>query len=126
MSAEKAKEVEKMIAKVEKKKDLTRNQAIDYMLGVATGRLAALWRYDESVPEGKTSKGILSTVGKKKRAEKTARISILPESHKPASAADKSEKKKRAKKKIEKKSAKKRAKKDGAEDQIVIEGVAAE
>lgn len=78
---EKAKEVEKMIAKVEKKKDLTRAQAIDYMLGVATGRLAALWRYDDSLAEGKTTKGILTTVGKKKRAEKTARISILPESH---------------------------------------------
>jgi len=80
MSAEKTKEVEKMIAKVEKKKDLTRAQAIDYMLGVATGRLLALWRYDESLPEGKATKGILQAAGRKKRAPKSARIVVLPES----------------------------------------------
>ncbi len=38
-------EVEKMIAKVEKKKELSRPKAIEYMLEVATGRLAALWKY---------------------------------------------------------------------------------
>lgn len=66
--------VEKMIEKVQKKKDLSRNAAIDYMLAVATGRLAALWRYDESLPEGKTSKGILAISGRKKRAPKSPKI----------------------------------------------------
>ena len=78
MTAEKTKEVEKMISKVEKKKDLSRAQAIDYMLGVATGRLNALWRYDDSLPVGKQTKGILQISGKKKRAPKVARISVLP------------------------------------------------
>lgn len=66
--------VEKMIVKVMKKKDLARNAAIDYMLVVATGRLAALWRYDESLPEGKQSKGVLAATGRKKRAAKTPKI----------------------------------------------------
>jgi hypothetical protein len=100
--SEKSKEVEKMISKVEKKKDLTRNQAIDYMLGVATGRLAALWRYDESVPEGKHTKGILQLAGKKKRAPKTTKISVLPDSHapeeRPAKVAKPAKVSKRAKK----------------------------
>lgn len=74
--SEKIKDVEKMIAKVMKKKDLARNAAIDYMLIVATGRLAALWRYDETLPEGKTTKGILAVVGRKKRAPKTPKIAV--------------------------------------------------
>lgn len=78
MAKEKTKEVEKMIGKVMAKKDLTRDQAVDYMLGVATGRLAALWRYDDSVPEGKSNKGILVVGGRKKRAPKSPRISVLP------------------------------------------------
>ena len=112
MARDMPKEVEKMIAKVQRKKDLTREQALDYMLGVATGRLAALWRYDESLPEGKTTKGILALQGRKKRAEKTAKISILPESAdkvaKPAkkvskTAASEPSKKKPAKKRKSKK-----------------------
>src|SRR6266571_2800751 len=77
--SEKIKDVEKMIIKVMKKKDLGRNAAIDYMLIIATGRLAALWRYDESLPEGKLNKGVLTLVGRKKRAPKTARIAALSE-----------------------------------------------
>lgn len=102
MTAEKTKEVEKMIAKVEKKKDLTRAQAIDYMLGVATGRLLALWRYDESLPEGKTSKGILAVSGRKKRAEKSARIVVLPDSEAPKESKPKKRAPKAAKDKPKK------------------------
>lgn len=73
--SEKLKEVEKMIVKVMKKRDLSRNAAIDYMLIVATGRLAALYRYDDSLPEGKYSKGILALASpRKKRAPKTPKI----------------------------------------------------
>lgn len=85
--------VEKMIAKVMKKKDLPRNAAIDYMLVVATGRLAALWRYDDSLPEGKKTKGVLALAGRKKRAPKSPKIAPAaapaeaPE--KPAKAAKK-------------------------------------
>ena len=74
--SEKIKDVEKMIAKVMKRKDLSRTAAIDYMLVVATGRLAALWRYDESVPEGKTNKGVLGLVGRKQRAPKSPKIAV--------------------------------------------------
>ena len=72
------KEVESMVSKVMKKKDLERPEALAYMLGVATGRLAALWRYETSLPEGKTTKGILTIQGRKKRAEKSKKISVLP------------------------------------------------
>jgi hypothetical protein len=68
--------VEKMIAKVMKRKELERSAAIDYMLVVATGRLAALWRYDESVPEGKKTKGVLGLVGRKQRAPKSPKIAV--------------------------------------------------
>lgn len=105
MSKEKPKEVEKIIAKVMKKKDLTREQALDYMLGVATGRLSALWRYDDTLPEGKATKGILQVAGRKKRAPKTARISVLPHADEISD-----EKPKRIKPKAERKAAKKRAK----------------
>jgi len=67
--------VEKMIAKVMKRKEFTRAQAIAYMLLVATGRLSALWRYDDSLPEGKTSKGVILP-GKRKRAERSKPISF--------------------------------------------------
>lgn len=77
MATEKSKDVEKMIARVMKKKDIARPAAIDYMLAVATGRLAALWRYDESLPEGKTTKGVLTSTGRKKRAPKTPKIAAL-------------------------------------------------
>lgn len=132
MSAEKPKEVEKMIARVEKKKDLTRAQAIDYMLGVATGRLAALWRYEESVPEGKTSKGVLQIAGRKKRAPKSAKITVLPET---ATAKESKPKKRAPKPKAEIKEGKskdakpkKRAPKAKTEEskQIEIIGAAAE
>lgn len=77
---EKNKAVDDMIAKVMKKKELNEKEAIAYMLGVATGRLTALWRYDKSLPEGKQSKGILKPAGKKKRAEKskiiTTRVAV--------------------------------------------------
>lgn len=91
--SEKAKEVETMINKVMSKKDLTRAAAIDYMLVVATGRLAALWRYDKTLPEGKATKGILTVVGRKKRAEKTPSIAS-----KLAAAAEKSERAPKVKK----------------------------
>ena len=72
------KEVESMVSKVMRKKDLERPEALAYMLGVATGRLAALWRYETSLPDGKTTKGILTVQGRKKRADKSKRISVLP------------------------------------------------
>ena len=85
--SEKIKDVEKMIAKVMKKKDLTsRTAAVDYMLVVATGRLAALWRYDDSLPEGKSTKGILALAGRKKPAPKTPKIA-LPDEDRQAKAA---------------------------------------
>lgn len=105
--SEKSKEVEKMIAKVMRKKELSRNDAMDYMLAVATGRLAALWRYDESVPEGKRTKGILTLAGpRKKRAPKTPKVQTLSAEDKPPAKAEK-----KPKKKPKKKPAKKRAKK---------------
>lgn len=60
-------EVSKMIVRVMKKKDCKEPEAIEYMLAVATGRLAALWRYDNSLPDGKSSKGV-RVPGKKKAA----------------------------------------------------------
>jgi|SRR5213083_816730 len=87
--SEKIKDVEKMIAKVMKRKDLARAEAIDYMLVVATGRLAALWRYDESVPEGKPNKGVLALVGRKKRAPKTPKISPPADTAQPKKPAKK-------------------------------------
>jgi hypothetical protein len=91
--------VEKMIAKVMKRKDLERAAAIDYMLVVATGRLAALWRYDESVPEGKKTKGVLGLVGRKQRAPKTPKIAVpaADEAPKPKAAKPKPRKPKAAK-----------------------------
>lgn len=115
---EKQKEVEKMITKVMKKKDLPRNAAMDYMLVVATGRLAALWRYDESVPEGKTTKGILALAGpRKKRAPKTPKISLLPVDD------QKEAKPKRARKRA---AAKKAAKQGKSKSEAQLEIVAAE
>lgn len=75
--SEKSKDVEKMIAKVMKKKDLTRNAAMDYMLAVGAGRLAALWRYDDTLPEGKNTKGVFELRARKKPAEKTSKIDAL-------------------------------------------------
>jgi hypothetical protein len=77
------------------------------MLGVATGRLAALWRYDESLPEGKKSKGILAEVGRKKRAPKATRVVVLPEKPEPKEKPAKEKPAKPAKKKPAKKRAKK-------------------
>lgn len=87
-----SKDIEKMISKVMSKKGLPRTAAIGYMLGVATGRLNALWRYDKTLPDGKATKGILRLVGRKKRAPKSARISTLPT---PAKRARKPPKKRR-------------------------------
>lgn len=114
---DKAKEVESMISKVMKKRGLTRNQAIDYMLGVATGRLAALWRYDATVPEGKVNKGVM-IAGKKKRAEKTAKITILPDvdtSARSAKSRAKAAKAAKAPKAAKKKPKPKKAKAEAAE-----------
>jgi hypothetical protein len=36
--------------------------------------LAALWRYDESLPEGMSNKGVLTTAGRKRRAERAKPI----------------------------------------------------
>lgn len=69
---------EKTIAKVQKKKELSEKEAIEYMLNVATGRLTALWRYDDSLPEGKRTKGVLTTVGRKKRADRSKAIKAAP------------------------------------------------
>lgn len=128
MAFERNKEVEKMIARVEKKKDLTHALAIEYMLGVATGRLAALWRYENSLPEGKVTKGILQVAGRKKRAEKTRKISALP-----VKDAEETPKKKRAPKAAKepkaeksKKPAKKRKAKKPEQIEIVTSEAAAE
>lgn len=74
--------VKKMIARVMKKKELkNESEAMVYMLTIATGRLAALWRYDDSLPEGKTSKGVM-VPGRRKRAERKAPIStIIPKAN---------------------------------------------
>ena len=111
--SEKQKEVERMIAKVMKKKSLTRNEAMDYMLVVATGRLMALWRYDESVPEGKRNKGILTLAGRKKRAEKSPKISL------PADAQAEA-KPKRARKRAAAKKAAKQAKSKPSEQLEIV------
>ena len=66
-------EIDKMIAKVMKKKELKKDEAIAYMLAVATGRLAALWRYDDSLPDGKSSKGVRAP-GKRKAAERVKAV----------------------------------------------------
>lgn len=66
-------EVSKMIVRVMKKKDCKEPEAIEYMLAVATGRLAALWRYDASLPDGKESKGV-RVAGKRKAAERVKPI----------------------------------------------------
>lgn len=87
--SEKIKDVEKMIVKVMKKKAASRAAAIDYMLIVATGRLAALWRYDDSVPEGKPNKGVLALVGRKKRAPKSPKISPPADAAEPQKPAKK-------------------------------------
>jgi hypothetical protein len=71
------KEVEKMIASIMKHKECSKQDAIDHMLVVATGRLRALKRYDDSLPEGKTSKGILTTKGNRKRAERSAPVKVV-------------------------------------------------
>lgn len=97
--SEKIKDVEKMIGKVMKKKDASRAAAIDYMLIVATGRLAALWRYDESVPEGKPNKGVLGLVGRKKRAPKSPKIAPpvdASEAEKPAKKRESAPKKRKS------------------------------
>lgn len=72
-----------MITKVMKKKDLSRTAAIAYMLTVATGRLSALWRYDESLPEGKATKGVFELRARKKPAEKSPRIGAEAAAEKP-------------------------------------------
>lgn len=72
--SEKLKAVEKMIADIQKDKEISRAAAIDYMLIVATGRLKALGRYTDTLPEGKRKKGILTTIGRKKRAPKSPKI----------------------------------------------------
>jgi hypothetical protein len=59
-----------MIATVGKARGYTsEHDAIEYMLTVATGRLTALGRYEKSLPEGKSSKGVLAR--KKKSAPRS-------------------------------------------------------
>ena len=77
------KDIEKMISQVMRKRDIGRAAAIGHMLAVATGRLNALHRYSDSVPEGKETKGILRLVGRKKVAAKTAKISDPMKRRKP-------------------------------------------
>ena len=69
-------QVEKMIAKVMKGREVKRDDAIAYMLGVATGRLTALKRYADTVPEGKSSKGVMVPSGRKKRAERSKPVKV--------------------------------------------------
>lgn len=99
MQYERTKAVDTMIAKVSKKKDCSEKDAINYMLGVATGRLTALWRYDDKLPEGKSSLGILVPSGRKKRAEKSAAISTRVAEDKPKRAPKKAAKRKSANRK---------------------------
>lgn len=88
MAKETNKPVEKMIANIIKHKECTRTEAIDYMLTVATGRLAALGRYADSLPEGKSSKGILIVKGNRKRAERSAPVKVAtPKAPKVVAAA---------------------------------------
>ena len=127
--SEKLKEVEKMITEVMKHKDLNRNQAIDYMLIVATGRLRALWRYTESLPEGKATKGILEVKGRKQRAPKTPRIAPLKsETEEKAKSAKAKAKAKPAKKPAKDKPAKKAkpAKKEKRAEQLDLQTAAQE
>src|SRR5215831_3107047 len=99
--SDKPKEIEKMIEKVMAHREFSRTAAIEYMLGVATGRLLALGRYDKTLPEGKRTKGVLTLAGRKKRAEKSPKISTLV----PASAeAEKPAKKRKSAKKRKPKS----------------------
>lgn len=70
--------VQAAIKQVMKRKDLSEADAITYMMGVAAGRLKALWRYDDSLPEGKANKGILIAKGNRKRAERSKAIVTLP------------------------------------------------
>lgn len=88
MSKSKNPQVNKMIARVMKKRGVSEAEAIEYMLTVATGRLAALWRYDDSLPEGKTSKGILVPKGNRKRAERSKPVkSVAPKAAAEAKAS---------------------------------------
>jgi len=96
--SEKLKEVEKMITNVMKHRELSRAAAIDYMLGVATGRLLALGRYTSTLPDGKKTKGILALAGRKKRAEKSPKISTLAPPAENSEKSDKPAKKRKAKK----------------------------
>jgi len=77
-------QVEKMIVKVMKNRELKRDDAIAYMLGVATGRLTALKRYSDTVPEGKTSKGVMVPSGRKKRADRSKAVKVAAPSAEPA------------------------------------------
>ena len=67
-------QVEKVIKQVIKRRDCTEKEAIAYMLKVAAGRLSALYRYDETLPDGKASKGVFELKGRKKPAKKTPLI----------------------------------------------------
>lgn len=129
MSTEKSKQVEAMIVRVMKKKELTRNAAMDYMLAVATGRLSALWRYEDSVPEGKKTKGVFELRARKKVAEKTAKIDALRvvSSDEPKAQKPKAQKPKASKPKASKPKPKKKAQKpDKSEPSKQLEIVAAE
>lgn len=105
MQYERTKAVDAMIAKVIKKKDCTEKDAINYMLGVATGRLTALWRYDDKLPEGKSNLGVLKLAGKKKRAEKSAAIVTRVGEDKPVKPKAGKPKRKAAKRKTKSKPA---------------------
>lgn len=71
------KDVEKMITKVMKRKDLSRGAAMHYIMALGVGKLLAQERYTASLPEGKASKGILaftSDRARKRLAPKAPRL----------------------------------------------------
>lgn len=60
--------VTKMIERVAKRRECSQAEAIEYMLDVATGRLAALWKYAKESDEKKPAKK--KSAPKKKKAAK--------------------------------------------------------
>lgn len=113
------KEVEKMIAKVMKDRDCTRTDAVYHLATIGTGKLLALKRYKESLPQDKPNKGILtftSERARKKLAPKAAKLT-------PKAAASEDEtpvSKPKPKPKPKRKASKPKAAKT-SDDQMVIE-----
>ena len=75
MKTPRPKPVTAMIERIAKARECSIDEAIEYMLTVATGRLTALGRYAKSLPEGKTAKGVFTRTTKK-LAPRTKSIKI--------------------------------------------------